>query len=116
MKERRIPLLVLLDTPRYDDNPLDCIARSRDPEACSLTRRQAEAIVSLSHDAETRALLRAQYGRWMDPLPLVCDAQICPLVTDDGIVTYHDTHHLTTSFTTTLSSALSQELDQTLTS
>ena len=116
MRQRATPLLVLLDNPRYDRDPIDCIARSRDPQACSLTRHRAAEIVSASHEAETKALRRAQHGRWMDPLPLVCDAQICPLMTDGGIVTYHDTHHLTTRFTASLSSALTEELDKSLTS
>jgi hypothetical protein len=50
----------------------------------------------------------------MDPLPLVCNTQNCPLVTADGIVTYHDTHHLTTTYIATLSSAVERELEQTL--
>ena len=114
MKARQIPLLVVLDNPRYDDDPLTCIARSRDSHACSLTRDQAEAIVSDSHKAETNALQRAQYGRSINTLPLLCNAQTCPLITDDGVVTLHDTHHLTESYAASLSTAFVIELERAL--
>jgi peptidoglycan/LPS O-acetylase OafA/YrhL len=114
LKARDIPLLVMLDTPRYGRDPLECAARRRDPQACSLTRSEAESNVALSHDSEIAALERAGYGEWMNPLPLLCDGNYCPLVTDSGVVTYHDEHHLTSTYTTTLSPALTRELSAVL--
>ncbi len=94
-------LLVLLDVPRFPTDPLSCAARHDDLTACDLDRAETEARLGPFHDAERAALADAGHGTTLDPLPLLCGADTCPLV-PDGTVAYADEHHLTGSFSASL--------------
>ena len=103
-----IDLLLILDVPRFPEDPLSCAGR-RGPSACALDRTEVEAVLGPVHESERAALAAAGHGTVLDPLPLLCGAVSCPLFVD-GAVAYADEHHLTGSFATSLGPELSEAM------
>src|SRR5581483_4307465 len=97
LRDLGIGLIDLLDIPQYRHDPIDCIARTRDAGACSMTRASAAVSVASIHEAEQSGLQMAGHGLAVDPVPMLCNAQTCPLLAD-GTVVYTDGGHLTATY------------------
>jgi len=108
-----IGLGVILDNPRFPDDPIECVARHRDARPCRLDRATVDAQLRAVHTAESDALLDAGYGVTFDPVPLLCTDSTCP-VTIDGEVAYQDQSHLTAAFARHLAPALNAFIEATL--
>lgn len=93
--KRGIPLLLMLDTPRYEAfDPLECIAEHGPARRCARTRsaeidRQRDVTIAMR-----RGLERAGHGSIWDPLDITCPERYCALV-DGSLVVPLDGHHVT---------------------
>ncbi|MEM7142436.1 MAG: SGNH hydrolase domain-containing protein [Actinomycetota bacterium] len=94
-------LVVMLDTPRFPEHPLECLIADGFDGGCGLSRARADAEAARAHGAERAALERAAHGTAIDPTSWLCGPQRCP-VTDDGTVMWVDRHHLTATFAASL--------------
>lgn len=109
-----VGLLVLLDTPQYARDPLECAARKRAVAPCELTLDDAIDGAREFHASETSALRAAGHGQAIDSIPWICPHDRCPLVAPDGTVTYADTHHLTATYARSLADRLAPVLGRAL--
>jgi peptidoglycan/LPS O-acetylase OafA/YrhL len=100
-----VDLLVVLDVPRFPADPLSCAARHGDPSPCALDlaldRCEVEHRLGPQHEAERAALAEAGHGVTLDPIPLLCGLDRCPVMID-GAVAYADEHHLAGEFAASL--------------
>jgi hypothetical protein len=111
LRDARAAFGVILDTPRYPEEPIRCLAENRDPMRCDVTLADALDAVGASHAAEQEALRRAGHGSAHDPLGYLCDGSTCPVVSG-GRVAYVDTHHLTATYSASLAPRLLPFLQQ----
>ena len=108
LRDRGIGLVVVLDVPRFDEDPIDCMARTRSPSDCDASGAEMHTLLDPFHRAEQSALAAAGYGIAYDPLPRLCGER-CPVMIDDTIV-YNDSHHLTGTFSRSFSPDLAAAL------
>jgi peptidoglycan/LPS O-acetylase OafA/YrhL len=108
LRARGAGLLVILDTPRFDEDPIDCMARTRSPADCAAPGPAMRSRMAPAHDAEQAGLASANYGIAWDPLPRLC-AEQCPVMVD-GAPVYADSHHLTASFSRSFAADLEAPL------
>ena len=105
LRERGIPLAVILDTPQFPDDPVRCLSLHRQPGRCDVSLADTLARLASFHAAEKEALRRAGHGVAHEPMEYLCDADACP-ATRDGMVAYVDTHHLTARYSASLADRL----------
>ena len=113
LKARGIPLAVILDTPRHESDPIDCLSRSEHADRCALPLDEVRELLGPFHDAEVDALRGAGHGSALDPLLFLCTDALCPAVLD-GQVVYCDVHHLAATFSASLHRRLAPFLESTL--
>lgn len=101
LRERGVPLALILDTPRMAKDPLNCLARGGSFDACASPAAAATTLVKAIHTEEEAAILAEKHGSIFDPLPLLCNAETCPLQLDGKLV-YRDSSHLAPQFVATL--------------
>jgi hypothetical protein len=109
LDEDGIDLVVVLDVPRFDSNPLECVAEARDTAPCDLDAESVQEFLGPVHQAEIRALGEAGHGSWFDPLRLLCSNSTCPVFVD-GQVAYGDSHHLTITMARLFSNELAEAM------
>ena len=97
LRAAHVPLLVLLDTPRYGEDPLECMTSHDDWSECALRTEDVQRRNRDVNDAILLGLERAGHGTSFDPIPLLCPGSTC-LLDVDGYVVPQDTHHLTRGF------------------
>jgi peptidoglycan/LPS O-acetylase OafA/YrhL len=114
LKRLGVPMLIMLDTPRNQEDPIDCLAKTRDVTQCQSTTAQQEAILGDMHGAERAAVASAGWGSLFDALPYLCHDGICPL-DDQGRLVYADQHHLTTAESRSLASPVGRAVAAALT-
>jgi hypothetical protein len=100
LRERGVSFGVILDTPRIDRDPTDCMARHRRAQVCAFTVEHARGSVLDAHRAEQRAA-RTVGAVALDPIPMLCSGGSCPVVIDE-IPVYVDEGHITARFSATL--------------
>jgi peptidoglycan/LPS O-acetylase OafA/YrhL len=115
LRDQHIPFLDLLDNPKYNRDPLDCLADRRNASRCEIARAAGVASVATMHTAELDALARAHHGASFDPTGILCGATTCPLFSN-GMVTYNDQTHLTKSYAATLGPVIEPVLRSALSS
>ncbi|MEQ8842925.1 MAG: acyltransferase family protein [Acidimicrobiales bacterium] len=94
-------VVLLADTPWPGFSPPECLSeRPADLTECSFPLQPAIRDLAL---LEVERPIADAFGvRIVDPVPLTCPDDPCAVVTDDGIITYRDSHHLTRTFTMSL--------------
>ncbi|MBP2340139.1 peptidoglycan/LPS O-acetylase OafA/YrhL [Saccharothrix coeruleofusca] len=96
-----IPVAVIRDTPRADDNVLDCLQRNPAPGSCDKPR--AKAVDAFTDPlADTAATLPG--ARVVDLTDWICRPDTCPAVVGN-VVVYRD-NHLTDTYVRTLTAPL----------
>jgi peptidoglycan/LPS O-acetylase OafA/YrhL len=96
-------VIVLRDTPwpTVDDVP-DCLSEHASrPDRCSFELAGSAGRDQWMVDSELRSGA-AQHVTYIDLTDLVCRDDPCSVVTDDGTITYRDSHHLTQRFSRSL--------------
>ncbi len=93
LDRRGIPLLVVLDVPRFVSDPLDCAAEAGSTERCVVEGAALEKMFAF-HRAERAALAEAGHGTSYDPTAWLCEPTACPLEVG-GEIAYVDSHHVT---------------------
>jgi hypothetical protein len=95
------------DTPRAPTDPPVCLsAHPASQLACATTFAQA---IDPVHTAAEAAVAAAGHVTFVDPAPLVCPSDPCPVVLG-RILVYRDTHHITETFSRTLAPYLAAVL------
>jgi len=103
LRDRGVPLLVLLDTPRYlEFDPIECMAEHGAVARCALERRQEVDRQRAVNRAIRTGVATANHGTVFDTTDLVCPEAQCLLV-DRGIVVPQDAHHVTARWARTQS-------------
>lgn len=99
--------VLLADTPRLLEDPVECLARSGTIDGCPTPR---QALTDAGH-LELEASTSAAAGVTLIPTEgWLCDATSCPLVMD-GLLVYRDDQHLTATFAAGLAGLLGASLD-----
>jgi len=111
--ERGITPAVIIDNPHMPADPVECLARERQGDACAVPVVDAKNIHSPLEEAEREALLEFDGIAIFDPTPLICDLRVCRVVVDGDIV-YADQAHLTTQFTSAHRAQLRRLLNEAL--
>ena len=93
LTDRGIKVLVVAPMPEQRFRVPSCLAR-RSIKFCSVTRSVAEEHRTLAFEAIKRATNGLAGVYVWDPLPALCDRNIC-LAERDGLVMYRDGDHLT---------------------
>ena len=106
-----IPVLVMLDVPRFERRVPECTIRRSD---CDADRSDVEAFRSPAADAEISAVSSLPLAAAWDPFDVLCDEARCR-ATDGGVVLYRDTDHLSEAGAKFLEPALTLELEDFLT-
>lgn len=91
-------LAVVESIPIQPVDPVECLAKNRDPEGCSAPVDEVVPFVEEVTAAERQALASVAEFAMMPVVPLVCDSSRC-LVEKDGMVVYSDARHLARGFT-----------------
>lgn len=94
-------VVLLIDTPWPGFSPPACLSDNPDDiTECSFTLAEGRRDLVL---VEAERDVAEAYGvRVVNPVPLVCEADPCTVVSEEGIILYRDTHHLTRTYTLTL--------------
>jgi peptidoglycan/LPS O-acetylase OafA/YrhL len=111
LQARGLPVVVILDNPTLPDDPMECLARARDIDACELERAEALAQVAPLRAAEQQVLAALPEVPRFDATQAVCDEEACRLEADGALV-YVDKDHLSADFTRSLAPELARLLDQ----
>ena len=99
MEERDIPVGWVFDSPTLPLDPVECAAR-RDVAQCETGTAEATELPRELQEREAPVLER--FGTLtIDPLPFLCNENVCPL-SSDGIFHYRDNHHVTASYAAAL--------------
>jgi hypothetical protein len=108
MHEVADEVVLLADTPRHRADPVECLVRHRDLDACRATRNRLvdEAYAQLEIEAAVQASAKV-----ITPADWLCPDDTCPLVMGNTLV-YRDTDHLTARFASMLADRLGYELDR----
>lgn len=98
-------VVLVADTPWPGFSPPECLSgRPEDVRDCSFDRDTARRDLAM---LEVERPISDDLGiRIVDPVPLVCPEDPCPVVTPEGVITYRDSHHLTRTFSLSLRSAI----------
>jgi len=88
-------LFVLHDNPWWPKDPIDCVARSRNPLECSIARTEADAMASNTRVAEQDAIrrIRRPSVQGIDTFAWLCPGDTCHLE-HGGELVMRDHHHL----------------------
>jgi peptidoglycan/LPS O-acetylase OafA/YrhL len=103
------PTIVLLrDSPWAQEDVPTCLSESPStPERCSLDLATAGGGDAWQYSGERSAASNVDIEVvFVDPTPLVCSAQDCPMTTPTGMIKYRDRHHLTATFARSLAPGL----------
>ncbi|MEU4522169.1 acyltransferase family protein [Amycolatopsis sp. NPDC024027] len=100
-----IPVAVIRDTPRADDNVLNCLQRNPAPHSCDKPRSKA---VDAFTDPLATTAATIPGVRVVDLTNWICTADLCPAVVGN-VVVYRD-NHLTDTYIRTLATPLRQAL------
>ena len=84
------PLGLILDAPRLDLDPIDCLALHVDSPGVCAPSQIALARLTAVHEAE-----RLGGAQYFNPLDRLCPAGTCTMVDDVGASKYRDTNHIT---------------------
>ena len=100
-------VMIILPYPEFRHRTLRCLLRST--EACEtplqeLRNYQAPLVTLLSEVAKDHSFVRL-----LDPMPVVCDSDICPQVLD-GVPITSDTNHPTVAAVKRITEAKQAEL------
>jgi peptidoglycan/LPS O-acetylase OafA/YrhL len=96
-KAQHVPVIVAVDNPALDFDPIECIARRRSVRQCTPSRDNALQISAPFNDAQRASLRDADYGSFYDPTNVICDSRHCRLEIAHTLV-YADPDHLTHQF------------------
>jgi hypothetical protein len=100
-------VVVIGDTPRSSFDPPECLSAHLDSTlACATSYAKATA---RGHTQSELEVATAAGAIFVDPTPLVCPSDPCPVVLG-RILVYRDGHHLTATFARTLAPYLAREL------
>jgi peptidoglycan/LPS O-acetylase OafA/YrhL len=103
-------VVLLRDTPWAAEGVPDCLASSpASPEVCDIDVSEHGYLDEAIHGAEVAAAARREAVAVLDPTPLVCPQDPCPVVTAEGLIKYRDRHHLTQRFATSLAEDFARE-------
>jgi len=99
-------VMVFNDTPWSPHDVPTCLAENLTAvERCSFSLSRTYGRDALQHFAEWAAASTVMYERsddfrvqFVNPTPLVCVVDNCPMVTPNGIIKYRDSHHLTATY------------------
>jgi peptidoglycan/LPS O-acetylase OafA/YrhL len=83
-------LLVVHDTPHFDGDPLECLARHARADECSVDRAAADRLAGRTRRAEQAAGVAG-----LDGFALLCPRERCLVAAGDGTPTFWDDGHLT---------------------
>ena len=97
-------VVLLRDAPVYPEDPVECLARRKNLDRCVIDHATAFEAVEMDRTQELAPEIIV-----LDPRPVVCPSDPCPLVMD-GRLMYRDQHHLTASYVKSLAPWLRDEL------
>jgi hypothetical protein len=100
-------VVLLADTPRLGEDPVECLASQDLIERCPSPR--SEMVDAGYTDLEAHAASQAGVG-FVAATDWLCTPDVCPLVMGDHLL-YRDPQHLTASFVVTLADRLALALD-----
>jgi hypothetical protein len=100
-------VVLLADTPRLQEDPVECLASRDLIERCPSPR--AEMVDPGYAELEAHAASQAGVG-YVSATDWLCTPDVCPLVMGDRLL-YRDPQHLTASFVATLADRLAVALD-----
>jgi hypothetical protein len=100
-------VVLLGDTPRLGEDPVECLAARELIERCPSPR--SEMVDPAYAELEVAAATEAGVAH-ASPTDWLCSDDACPLVMGDRLL-YRDPQHLTASFVTTLADRLAVALD-----
>lgn len=90
-------LAVIEDNPSQQREPIECLARHRSVEFCSVSAARAVPPVEEIAAAEQGAFESVAPITVLRTIPMICDAERC-LVERDGVTVYSDSGHLSRAF------------------
>jgi peptidoglycan/LPS O-acetylase OafA/YrhL len=91
-------LAVIEPAPRQEADPIECLAKHRDPERCSVDTDDAAAFVAEITEAEHAALADIGNFTSLSLRPYVCSGPRCLVQIGDTVV-YSDARHFARQFT-----------------
>jgi len=94
-------VLVIADTPKFSEAPLDCLARS---DACALPLDEY-----LRTDPQRSAAATSGVATLIDMNDAVCPNGLCPPIVGN-VVVWRDAHHLTQTYSRTAGHALAERV------
>ena len=99
---------LLVDTPWPGMQVPDCLSESIDePTQCAFSL--ADGLRDLDLLEQESVPAAANDVVIVDLAESICPTDPCSVVTEEGLITYRDSHHLTVAFTLTLTDALAEE-------
>lgn len=93
LSSRKIAFGLIHDTPRFERDPIECVAKHRSVEPCEATRQEATRGLAALRAAELAGLAEADAGAGFDPIPHLCEASTCSIKVG-GAWAYSDSNHL----------------------
>jgi hypothetical protein len=78
-------------------DPIECLGLHRTPAACTFDRKAGLDVVGQVRESEKDAALRVGIGEVFDPLPLLCQGELCSVWGND-MPAYSDRTHLVPHF------------------
>jgi len=106
LAEANIPVAAIRETPRFQDQVPECIAKNiENPNACQLTRNHAMRFSG----AMAGATIIAENAQLIDMTNSLCRKDNCPVIVGN-ILVYRDQHHITATYAKTMSEALEMKL------
>lgn len=91
-------LALIEPAPRQEADPIECLAKHRDPERCSADADEAAAFVAEVTEAEHAAVADIADFTSLSLRPTVCAGARCLVQIDDTVV-YSDARHFARQFT-----------------
>lgn len=104
-------LLILGDTPKNDEDPVDCLMRHRGDMSACVSRRLPSPARTI--ERAIRQVSIDQGARHRTLYPKVCSYDPCPLV-QGGVLIYRDRAHLTATFARQLTPSVTRLLEAAL--